>query len=154
MSRWLEGLPWCGRGGSLSSFWPQERKRNVTSSRLQALQLTSQTFSPKTWIKTIWGSLLGVTYGHCSLWKEACAGRFEHSWLQTARHLFSGPQVWCEENPRFPYCHTDWVRCKENRPLKSWLWVKPLGSLAFGMVELLKVVFWTGLSCVFILHVA
>ena len=18
-------------------------------------------------------------------------------------------QVWCEENPRFPYCHTDWV---------------------------------------------
>ena len=23
---------------------------------------------------------------------------------------FSSSQVWCEENPRFPYCHTDWVR--------------------------------------------
>lgn len=43
--------------------------------------------------------------------------------LDLTLHLFSlrvghrcSRQVWCEENPRFPYCHTDWVRDVAWRP--------------------------------------
>ena len=37
-----------------------------------------------------------------------------------ATKLAERRKVWCEENPRFPYCHTDWVWASPGEGEKWW----------------------------------